>query len=201
MDSKTKKEIIEICNFIIIGFMLMLIGVIGLCIVGLSSCTTQKHSKTTKTIEQINTDLTTVSNKTVTECLDTIVTIRPDSVKASLSAQDLLQGKELYEDNGGEILEVKYDSLTKKIMARAVRKPVIVPININRTSVTSATATERQQDNKTQTVKEANKEKAGLFGQVNLNYAWWIIGAAGLIWLIFFLWKNRKKNATAPPAG
>jgi len=137
--------------------------------------------------ESVITSSQSVVTSTITEQLDTAVTIHPDSLQGSLSMTDLFRGNMLYESNGSEILQMHYDPLTKRVVAKAIRKKVVVPVQIHKTTITQA-RTSTQSSRKTVT-----KDKQIVAGLKTANL-WLILAIMALIlaWYLAAIFKKKK---------
>lgn len=142
--------------------------------------------------ESVVTSTQSVITSTVTELIDTAVTIRSDSLQGSLSMTDLFNGRMLYESNGSEILEVHYDTLTKRVMAKAIRKEVMVPVQIHKTTIMQARTSTRTSR------KTVVKDKQASVGLKTANL-WLILAIMALIlaWYLVAIFKKKRTGQQA----
>lgn len=193
--NKFKKKQCECFMCSLVGIsMTMAIGMLMVLVpLLLSSCGTTKHITKETTKDQVTADTRTVSTTTTTEQATGSVTTCADTISAQEPLFKLEQGDSLVEETPTQELVVKLDK--KGVLhARAIKKAEILPFLVNKTSVTSSTATEHEEEKTITTTQVKDTQRPGLFSQIDLNYGWLLLSGVGIIWFIFFLWKRRKKS-------
>lgn len=145
---------------------LILIAVIAV----LSSCSTKK--KLTKS----ETETHTVLTQTVTESLDTLVSLHGSTLIGIKAIDEILAGDSIFEETPELKIITKVDH--GKLKTVAVKKDIEVHVTIDKKTVSNLV-----QDKK-EVVKTKMVEKKAL----NLNYFWWL-----LVLVLIPVWKYRKR--------
>lgn len=148
-----------------------------------SSCgTMKKHHEehTTSATETTKNDIA----KTVTEKVDTTVTIKRDSVVAVRPIDDLLHGKPIQATDGGSTVRVTYDSISGNVRAVGITEEREVPITIDKTTVETDKTTSVAKSN--EAIVQESKERKGANFEWSLILILFIIIAVIALYLIFF---------------
>jgi hypothetical protein len=165
----------------------LLTAIAALAFLLLTSCTNMKkivHKEEVK--ENTRTQTETATTRTITEQVDSNVTLNPDSLEGAISLQELFDGPETFE-NENTTVTLKFDSVSKKINTKVVNKPKVIPVHINKTTVESENK-KQDEHKKIDTVKkDVDKDRQGIVKPFNLNYLWWL-----LLLLLIPIWKWRK---------
>lgn len=131
--------------------------------------------------ENLTTDLTSVTTRTITERADTLVTIQADTL---IGKSDNLSEQPIIEFKDGLELIVKEDKVTHKVTATATKQPVKFRLNVNREIVENE---DKHIHTKTDGFKEVVDKQVERTGGLNWNYLFWL-----LLLLLIPIWKYRK---------
>lgn len=106
---------------------------------------TSKEKTHVKTDEVIKTKtdstsaLTTVTTRTITEGFNTNFEVKADSASGEKTIEELLHGKTITEENNGVVIDVSYDTITKKIKGVAKRKKQVIPVQGEKKTIEAIT--------------------------------------------------------------
>lgn len=147
-------------------------------------CSTSKHINKSKTTEDKITDLVTAFSSTVTETIDTVITVKSATITAEKDLDYFIAGDTIkHEDNDLTIISF-FDRPTNKIHVKAVRKKITVPVEKKKTTVSNG-STIMHEMTKTKTLDTVKN--------VERKWSWF-----NWLWLLLLLiplamWKYRAK--------
>jgi hypothetical protein len=136
----------------------------------LSSCGSVKRAiNKNRSKKETTTQTETVTTKTVTETIDTLITIKPDSLTIEAAVDSLLKGFDKIDETETTRTVIKYDTIRKKIIVNTYIKAKPVPVKFTRQTVQHSKS--KQQT----TVKEKQFTKTKDVERTASNWYWWFI--------------------------
>jgi len=172
----------------------ILLGAIALLIIGslLPGCSTMKRTKSTvETSEKSDSTAASISKTTITETIDTNITLPGGQATIGTPMSELMKGDSIVaEQNGTEVILV-YNTKTRTVHATGKTQPRKVPVKATKT-------TEAKEATSVQVNKEA--EHAEKKSDVKPSAATTISKTSGLIWsvtallalLLLILWRLKR---------
>lgn len=151
-------------------------------ILGLISCSTNKHVNKTK--ETTNSVTETASTSTVTSEADTNAVTKQKELTTEAPLTDLLAGDTSCTESGEIEVQLHYDPVKKKMIAKVTAKPQIVPFKFKKVEEKH----EKKVEEKTVTIVTKEKEVK------RWAIPWWIWVILILIMLICVAWRLYKKK-------
>lgn len=146
----------------------------------LASCGTFRRTTDIQSTEVKTVESASVQEAiTVTEKVDTVVAIRPDTSTFVTPIQQLITDTVLHFETDRQSVELTYDPVRKTIRTRAIVKQQIVPVQKERTVVTT-----RSSDTKTKVVQK-DYAKTEQTKKTSPLIPWWL---PTLVMLGFFVW-------------
>ena len=114
-------------------------------LIALSSCGKLKRTASTSDTEIKAEKEGTFSMESVTtETADTLITLAPDTSTWSIPAWMFTDSSVLVIETPRQVIEFEYIPLTKNVNVKAVVKPQVVPVKIDRTQVLRMDSTYRE---------------------------------------------------------
>lgn len=151
----------------------------------LASCGSLKHTtKVDRLKEQIAASNESESATITVEKADTLVTLPADTLEGGIRLQELIDSTALVIENDRADVELKYDPVSKRIRSKVTIKERLIPIKVDRTTVTtSKEATDYKSETTSKKVDEAYKRTAPLI-------PWWFWIVAILFMGAVIVWRS-----------
>lgn len=159
----------------------------------LASCNVTKDLHKTRTATDSTTQVKTAITQTVTESIDTCITIPGAALTGVKAIEQLQAGDSIFEETPELEIVTKIDK--GRIKTTAVKRPQIIPVKQNRIMVTHM-AQDKRSEVKTD-IGTIDKHRVST-GGINWNWLWLLILVVLIAEAWHLGWFKKKK---APPEG
>jgi hypothetical protein len=150
----------------------------------LASCGSLRKTSKVETFDQQTEASSEAQTATITvEKADTVVTLPADTLEGGVRLQELIDSSVLVIENDRADLELKYDPVSKRIRSKVTIKEQLIPIKVDRTTVTvTKEATDYKSDTTSKKVEETKKRTSPLI-------PWWFWIVAILVMGAIIVWR------------
>lgn len=173
-------------------YLLALIPLLNSCGVFKKNISKTKNKEQTVTETKTAQTFTSAATRTITETVQTDIEVKKDSLTTTGGQDELDAGAVIKSENANLVIETWKDPKTKKIISRATRKQLIIPVSVNKKTIEAinqgATFT---QDKKAATKKSSESKNVNTSARtgVGVYIIWFLL----ILLALFICWRIGKR--------